>query len=364
MKDTTLTVDARELATELAWVTKHCRPSNSIPAIAAVHVGAVVGALQLRRTDYEVFAETSVYADGGGQAAILVDPAKLHKVLKGERGDADLTLSDTGLAVTVGARSVTLRAAAPLDDYPAWPVFVEGDTGAVILHPSEIARALTSVGEDSTLPQLTGVRFEDRVMVSTDRVKMTRINYTGCGKPMTALIPGAALRAFTRGDELVTIEHGKLGADGVAGGMAHIFSEQRHLIARVLDYDFPKWRQLIPDPQDAAVHVVLRRDDLLAAFGDDPDHYITLTITADGMQVVDADRDGDMAVQQQVKLVGVMRGDGLPFTVRLLARNLRACLKGSSAVLHLEATKPDRPVLLRALTDAELHLIMPIRMPA
>ena len=367
MTKNTLTVDARELAHELAWVAKHARPSNGVPALAAVHVSAVVGALQLRRTDYELFAESSVYADGGGQAAILVDPAKLSTLLKGERGDADITIGDTELAVTLGKRTVKLRSAANLDDYPQWPVFVEGDTGAAILSTDEVARALTSAGEDPTLPQLTGVRFEDRVMVTTDRLRLTRINYTGCGKPITALVPGAALRAFTRGDELVTVEHGKLGGstenDVKEGGMVHIFSGPRSIIARVLDAQFPQWRQIIPDTETATVHVVLRRDDLLAAIGAD-DHQITLTITADGVKVVDADRDGDMQIEQQVSLVGVMRGDELPFTVRLSAKLLKECLKGSSATLHFEATTPHKPVVLRALTDNELHLIMPIKIPA
>jgi DNA polymerase III sliding clamp (beta) subunit (PCNA family) len=363
MKNNTLTVDARELAGELAWIAKHSGPSRGAsPALSAVHVSALVGALQLRRTDYAVFAESSVYADGGGQAAILVDPAKLGKVLKGERGDAALTLGDTELAVTLGGRTVKLRAAAALDDYPQWPVFVEGDTGAAILSTEEVARSLTSAGEDSTLPQLTGVRFEDCAMVSTDRFRLTRINYNGCGKPMAALVPAAALRAFTRGDELVTVEHGSLAG---SADVVHIFSGQRSIIAGVLNHEFPKWRQLLPDTEAATVHVVLQRDNLLTAIaGTDDGHHITLTVTAEGIKVVDADRDGDMRGEQQVPLVGVMRGDGLPFTVRLSAKLLKECLKGTSAVLHFEATTPHKAVLLRALTDNELHMIMPLKIPA
>jgi DNA polymerase-3 subunit beta len=360
----TLTVDARELSQELAWITRAMRAKQYTPALSAVHISALVGALQLRRADFELWAQTSVYVDGGGQASVLVDPVKLASVLKGERGDVDIDITDTGLTVTVGGRTTTLRSSANLDDYPQWPVFVEGDTGAAILSTEEVARGLTSVGEDPGLPNLTGVRFEDRVMVSTNRIRLTRVNYTGCGKPMAALIPATALRTFTRGEEFVTIESGKLGADGAEGGMVHVHSGQRSIIARVLDGEFPKWRQLVPDPEAATVRVVLRRDDLLPAIGAD-DHDVTLTITGEAtMRVVDADRDGDVQVEQQVRLVGTQRADEVPFTVRLKAANLRACLKGSSAVCTLEATTPHKPVVLRALSDAEFHLIMPIKIPA
>jgi DNA polymerase III sliding clamp (beta) subunit (PCNA family) len=365
----TLTVDARELAQELTWVAKTSgRASYGTAALTAVHISAVVGALQLRRTNYETFAETSVYADGGGQAAILVDPTKLAAVLKGERGDVDIDVGDTELTVTASGRTVTLRAAANLDEYPQWPVFVSDDTGAVILSTDEITRALTSVSDDPTIPNLTGVSFEDKVMVSTDRFRLTRVNYAHCGKPMAALVPAGALRSFSRGDELVTVDRGNLAGitqEGVEGSMVHISAGQRSMIARVLEPNFPKWRQLIPDTEAAQVRAVIRRDELLAAIGAD-DHHITLTITGDGvLRVLDTDRDGDIAVEQRLRLHSIQRGDGLPFTVRVSAKNLRGCLRSvATGVVQFEATTPHQPVLLRAIGDNELHLIMPIKMPA
>jgi DNA polymerase III sliding clamp (beta) subunit (PCNA family) len=374
----TLTVDGRELTQELAWISRAMRAKQYIPALSAVHVSAVVGALQLRRSDYELWAETSVYADGGGQASILVDLAKLSSVLKGERGDVDISINATdpdkkgnptaSLTVTAGGRTVKLRSAANLQDYPDWPVFVSDDTGAAILSTTEITRALTSVSEDGTRPSLTGVSFQNKVMVSTDKFRLTRVTYAHCGKPMIALVPAGALRSFSRGDELVTVDRGNLAGitqEGVEGSMVHISAGQRSIIARVLDGDFPKWEQLIPTSEDAQVRVVIRRDELLAAIGAD-DHQITLTITDDGaLQVVDRDRDGDTEVAQQLRVHSIQCADGLPFTVRFSAKNLRGCLRSvGTGVVHFEATTSHKPVIVRALGDAELHLIMPIKLPA
>jgi DNA polymerase III sliding clamp (beta) subunit (PCNA family) len=364
MKNRTLSIDAKQLAQELAWTARTCRHNGHSPALTAVHISAVVGALRLRRTDYQLFAESNLRTQGGGQANILIDPTKLNTVLKGANGPADIDISDTEMAVTLDGRTVKLRSAGNLDDYPEWPTFIVGDYGAAILTTDELARALTSIGEDPALPMLTGVRFEDRVMVSTDRLRLTRINYAGAGMPVTALIPGAALRAFTRGDELVIIDVGQLGADGAPSGVTQVVQGQRSIIARVLKHDFPKWRQLIPDTESATVRVVIRRDELLEALSAD-DHQITLTITADGIKVLDKDRDGDMSAEQDVPLFSVSLGDGLPFTVGLRAKFLKAALKAVGAgLVHFEASNPHKPVALRALNDKELHLIMPIRMPA
>ena len=113
------------------------------------------------------------------------------------------------------------------------------------------------------------------------------------------------------------------------------------------------------------MRVVIKRDDLLKAVGPD-DNYITLTLTADGtLTAVDSDPRGEMSVTQQMPVVKVLRGDGLPFTVRMQAKNLRGALKGiASGVLHFDALTPVKPVVLRGLSGDELHMIMPVRMPA
>lgn len=354
-------VDPAALAAELAWLTKSTGRSVT-PALSAVRVNAVVGALQLRRTDYTLFRETSVPAEGGGQASILIDPVKLRDVLKRAQGFALVEITKTGLSIEVDGRSVTLKAAADLDDYPAWPVFVPGGAGAAIVTGDQLARALTSVGTDDSLPMLTGVRFEDGNMLSTDRFRLTRVAYTTHGVPLQTLVPGEALAPFTRAAELVTIDGGTLGGDGVADGMVHIATEQRSIIARTLDHEFPKWRHLIPNEDDLKVIAVLRRNDLLDAIETPGD--VTLTVdNSTTMRVTCTDRDTEVSQRVDYSLIRA-DVDDLPFTVRLNRKNLGGCLKGiGSGAVRLSATKSDKPVLLQGVGDGELHLIMPIRMP-
>ena len=357
-------IDPALLATELAWLAKSKSKTRTYgaPALQAVQVSTLVGALRLRHTDLELYRESVLPAGGGGQASVLVDPAKLRELLKGAFGFALVDVTDTGLSITVDGRAIKLRAAAGGEDYPDWPVFVSGNTGAALVTARQLKRALTSVGDDDTLPMLKGVRFEDAMMVSTDRFRLSRIAYTAHGKPMgPVLVPGEALQAFTRSEDLITIDHGRIG--DVEGGAVQVSSgEQRSIIARVSDAEFPKWKQLIPAEDTVPLVAVIRRDQLLDAIGTGDN--VTLTVRPDSILVCSTDRDGDVEVEQQIDIVVLLRGDNLPFTVRMSRKNLGGCLKGIAAgALKFMATSATKPVVLQGVGDGDLHLVMPVRIP-
>jgi DNA polymerase-3 subunit beta len=200
---------------------------------------------------------------------------------------------------------------------------------------------------------LTGVRFDGGVMASTDRFRLSCITYDSHG--FDALVPGAVLRAFASGDTVVNVEPGTVGADAK---WVRISSGGRSVLARQLDCEFPKYRQLIPT--ELPVQAMIRRDELLGAIGDS--EHVTLTLRHDDtMLVCAASRDGDMEVEQEIS--APLLGDGeLPFTVRLNSKNLAGCLKGTSAgVLKFAATTSSRPVVLTGAGDGDLHLVMPVR---
>jgi DNA polymerase III sliding clamp (beta) subunit (PCNA family) len=360
----TITVAAAGFAAEAAWIAK-ATPKSTMPIFNVVQVGVDDGVLTLRRTNLDAFAHTALPGAGGAPAAILVDAAQLAAALKGAGGDAKVDVADDRLRLAVDGRILSLTAAAvgDNDEFPAWPDFTPAADG-VILRAPQLARALTSVGHDDTLPMLTGVKFEDGMMLSTDKFRLTCIRYDDDG--FTALIPAVVLRPFASGTgtgtELVRVEHGSAGE----GSMVRLsnWGYTRTITGPVLDADFPKWRQLIPDADEMPVSVLLPRRQLLDAIsggGDD----VTLTITEDGAQVlvVSTDRKGSMEVEQAVKVIRLIRGDGLPFTIRLNAKNLAGCLKGISAgAVVLMASAPSKPILLQFSDD--LHLLMPIRIPA
>jgi DNA polymerase III sliding clamp (beta) subunit (PCNA family) len=370
----TMKIDAAMLAEEVAWLAKGKAASSAV--LPPMHLATSPDGLCLRRTDFELYRETVLPTEGGVDAAVLVllNPVKLASLLKGAAGYATLEITDLGapngvstgvVAIEVGGRRITLRSAGDVDDFPDWPLF-EPTGKPAILGAGQLARALTSVGTDDTLPMLTGVRFDDGVMASTDRFRLTAITYAEHG--FSALVPSSALRPFATGTDVVTVEHGKLVGIGVGvgyDGAVQVSSGGRSIIARVLDADFPKWRQLIPT--ELPVAAVISRTELLDALGGD---QVTLQLRADDtMTVTSSDHDGhgidsDVSIQQQIAATILDGGDELPFTIRLNTVRLTGCVKGiAGGVLKFAASTATRPVVLTGVGEDDLHMVMPIRVP-
>lgn len=365
----TMKVDAAVLAQEVAWLAK--AKASSFGVLQAVHLATTTDGLCLRRTDYELFRESVLPTEGGVDDAVLVDPVKLSALLKRATGYATLEITDFesqsesgvqhGVVIEVGGRRITLRSAGDVDDFPDWPLFQPLEKPAV-LGAGQLARALTSVGNDDTLPMLTGVRFDDGVMASTDRFRLTAITYAEHG--FTALVPSSALRPFAAGADVVTVEYGKLAGmkNPAADEMrVQVSTGGRSIIARVMDAEFPKWRQLIPT--EVSVAAMTSRAELLDALGDEV--QVTLQLRADNtMSVTSSGIHGDVSVEQEIVATVLDGGDELPFTIRLNTANLTDCVKGIvGGVLKLAATTSSRPLVLTGASDDEQHLVMPIRMP-
>jgi len=370
-----LTVNAADLARQATWIARAVPPSRSVPVLGAVEVTALVGGLRLRRTDYEVFVEAVLDADGGANATILIDPgnlvAQLKPIAKTVTGVADLTITDTHLTISSAERTVKLKAMnVGGAEFPTWPKFIPDDADETLISARQLARALVSIGTDDTLPALTALRFDEGMMVSTNRIRLSRIRYDREGG-ITASVSGAALRPFAAGDEAIFIEGGRLAGDGARIGIGALrlrSADERISITRVLDADFPKWQNLIPE--SAAVSVMFRRRDLLAAMGKGEDVTLTLEEPDDEgqgvMRVVSTDRAGDTEIEQSIEVTYLAFAGELPFTVRLARTSLEECAKGiASGALQLDANHPHKPVVLTgAGYDDDFHMMMPIRMPA
>lgn len=344
-----VTLDVADLVEELAWIGK--LKTGDVAAIRHVQLSILVGGVQLRRTDYDQFRESLIPVTGGGQSSVLINPARLASLIKPTDRDATLEITDTGLTITLGGRNgrtIRLTGESGADEFPDWPVF-DPDGQPVALGSPQLARALTSVGVDDTLPMLTAVRFEDGMMLSTNRFRLTRVTFAEHG--FTAMVPGAVLRAFATGTDVVHLERG--------GGFVRLCSGGRSIIARELDVDFPKWRQLIPD--ESVVSAMIQRAELLDAIGGD---YVTLTLRANGTMLVCAASDG-VQVEQTIDTPLLSDDEALPFTVRFTTENLAACLKSiASGVIRFAANPSPRPVMLTGPDQAgDLHLVMPVRIP-
>lgn len=362
----TLKTDAAELATAIAWIGKGTPKRQSYVApLRSAHVSVTAAGLQLRATDFDLFWETTVAAENGAAdgPAVLVNPAELGKLLKGSKGDATVTLTETSLEVVIGARTVRVNATADVDDFPEWPVFVATAEPAS-MDPADVKRVLVAAGNDATLPMLTGVKFDDGQMITTDRFRLARVDHAG-GR-FDALVPSGALKPFTVGKGgPVSVTYGRLESmDNPAADQMRIRAERdgRTITARVLDCQFPKWQHLIASAKDSATMIAeVRISDLLAAMAGvsvDLEFQSGGTITVTGRAQWD-----HSVVTVQTIAADIATDDGLPFTVRLATEYLTGALKNFTGdTVTVSASTSGRPVSLEA--GADYHLVMPQRIPA
>lgn len=345
-----LKVDADTLATEVAWL-------NKMPVIgpetAVIQVTALVSALLLRKTCFDQYREVVMPAEGGAQSSLLVDAGKLITALKTMSGKVTITVDDDGLAIKNADRVVRLKVASTAVEFPEWPQF-EGQ-GKEVVSSREMARALTSVGTDDTVPNLMVVAFDNGTMVTTDRFRLSAITYGTSG--FTGKVASSVLHAFTKTAGAVFVEAGS--CTGQKGGWVQLRSGAHTVTAPMPDIEFPKWKRLIPD--GAPLWVALSREALSGAITGEE---VTLVIDGDTLTVTSED-DG-VETEQKIGLYQIVRNDlDGPLTVTMRSKYVHDCLRGiASGLVSIQASAPDKPVVFHDVSENDLHLVMPVRKAA
>src|SRR5262249_12947621 len=275
------------------------------------------------------------------------------------------------------------------EDYPTLPALPE-DTGSLPadLFAEAIGQVAIGAGRDDTLPMLTGIRVEisgeSVVLAATDRFRLAvrELTWTALSPDVEAavLVPAktlseAAKAGIDGSDVRLSLGAGMgVGKDGLLG----ISGNGKRSTTRLLDAEFPKFRQLLPTEHTAVATIgvaelteAIKRVALVAdrgaqirmEFGDD---VLRLSAGADDVGRAEEDLPVEFA--------------GDPLTI---AFNPTYLTDGLSS-LHSERvtfgfTTPSRPAVLRptaedggvaggsgpfpaAKTDY-VYLLMPVRLP-
>ena len=166
-----LQVRKEALKSEVTWMAKM---ATDTPEASVIQVTALLGALALRRVNGEHCQETVLPVTGTAKASISVDAAKLATALRTVDGTLNIAIDNDQLVIKSSQRTVRLKASEVV--LPKWPRFVASSPRAT-LTASQLARVLTSVGTDDTLPSFTRVAFSKGLMIATDRFRMSLIKY-------------------------------------------------------------------------------------------------------------------------------------------------------------------------------------------
>lgn len=369
-------VERDGLADAVAWVARSLPSRPPVPVLGGVLLDASSGeTLTVSGFDYEVSAQCGVAATVAAEGRTLVSGRLLADITKAlPNKPVEVTVDGARVEITCGSSRFSLPTM-PVEDYPQLPDMPQR-AGAI---PADafaeaVAQVAIAAGKDDTLPMLTGVRMElegeQVTLVATDRFRLAMREFTW--QPAdgftsaSMLVPARTLSeaAKTLGASGGTVELSLGSGDGLLG----LSGTGRRTTSRLLDAEFPKYRQLLPSEQSAGATVevaaladAVKRVSLVAERGT----QVRLEFS-DGSLRLSAGGDDEGSAEEELPVEFTGTDLTIAFNPGYLLDGLAAARTDRA---HLSFTTPSRPALIKPV-DAEgnvqpgyLHLLMPVRLP-
>lgn len=255
-----------DFAEAVAWVARSLPSRPAVPVLAGVLITGTDAGLTIAGFDYDVSAEVTVPAEIASNGTVLVSGKLLSEITKAlPSKPVDVRVEGSQMLLTCGSAKFTLPAM-PVEDYPALPSLPD-ETGVVAadVFAEAVGQVAVAAGRDDTLPMLTGIKVEisgdSIVLAATDRFRLAVRELTWStsspGLENEVLVPARTLaeaaRAVTSGSDV----HLALGSGASVGEekLLGILSGGKRSTTRLLDAEFPKFRQLLPTEHTALATV-------------------------------------------------------------------------------------------------------------
>ncbi len=368
-----LSTTSAELLGQLQTASRVASTRSAVQALSGVQVHAAGGTVELRATDMEVGLRVPLIAQVEEEGTVVL-PARLLLDVARQLPSGPLTMelrsAEQDVELICGPARFHLRTLRN-EDFPPLPD-VAGDGSQVVHLPAAaftqtIAKVARSASRDETRPILTGILVSasgtELRMVATDSyrlsVKETRLEVPVDGG-FEANVPARALQELERivsaGGASETIEI------GVRANQVVFKAGDVVLSSRLIDGQFPNYRQLLPETYDHELSVpgeelvgVVRRISLMAQ----KNAPLRLSFT-----------EGELTISAQTPDVGEASEplpvpfSGEPFEIGFNPDFLRDGLESvESGDVVLKLISPLRPGLIEAGDGSGfLYLIMPIRL--
>src|SRR5882757_3896840 len=368
-----------DFADAVAWVARTLPTRPTVPVLAGVLLTGSDDGLTISGFDYEVSAEVRLAAEIASPGTALVSGRLLSDITKAlPNKPVDVQVEGTRVSLVCGSAKFSLPTMA-VEDYPTLPTLPE-ETGALAsdVFAEAIGQVAVAAGRDDTLPMLTGIRVEisgqSVVLAATDRFRLAvrELTWSAAGPDVEAavLVPAKTLSEVAKSGADGAEVHLSLGAGSAVGkdGLLGISGNGKRSTTRLLDAEFPKFRQLLPTEHTAVATVGVA--ELSEAIK-------RVALVADrGAQVRMEFSDDVGRAEEDVPVVFA----GEPLTIAFNPTYLTDGL-GS---LHSERvsfgfTTPSRPAVLRPAGDDDaqtsgsgpfpaaqteyVYLLMPVRLP-
>jgi DNA polymerase-3 subunit beta len=365
-----LTTKREDLVSKLSTVSRAVSTRAATQALSGVLLNAQGGRVTLAATDLDLGLETTLEANIQSEGSVLLPGrlfAEIARSLADPTVEIELREAERDVEIRSGGSSFHLRVL-PAEDFPNLPRPQESPglkIPAAALEES-IELVARAASRDDMRPVLTGVFVsasgKEMTMVATDSyrlaVKRTELE-AELGGELEANIPARALRELGR---ILSSEGAGETSISLLTNQAVFEAGSILLSTRLIDGQFPNFRQLLPESYEHDVRLprsefldVVRRVSQLAqrnaplrlsfAPGE-------LTVAASTPDVGDAEETMPAAFEGEPLEIG--------FNPEFLKEGIES-VEGDEVLLRL--ISPLRPGLLQPVEGEDFrYLVMPIRL--
>ncbi|MEO7197701.1 MAG: DNA polymerase III subunit beta [Solirubrobacterales bacterium] len=342
---------------------------TTLPSLGGIMLVAENGKAVARATDSELAVTVDLDAEVDGDGQLLL-PGRLLADIARSLPQGTVTIAERrderDVEITAGTARFHLRLL-DTEDFPRLPELgSESITMAALALAETVDRVARAASRDEVRPILTGIMVSVEestlTMVATDSyrlsVKRTELD-EGMAQPFEANVPARAMRELSRIIAQNSVEQVEIAMPGnqivfVAGNVT--------LSSRLIDGQFPNYRQLLPDAFDHDVRLprgelldVTRRIRYLAqrnaplkmAFAEGE-----VTVAAETPEIGDAAESMPCAFEGEAMEIA--------FNPQFFIEGIES-VETEEVVLRL--TSPLRPGLLQPAGSEDFsYLVMPIRL--
>ncbi|HET8566964.1 MAG TPA: DNA polymerase III subunit beta [Solirubrobacterales bacterium] len=365
-----LTTKREDLVSKLSIVSRAVSTRAATQALSGVLLNAADGKVTLAATDLDLGLETTLDAEVADGGAVLL-PGRLFAEVARSLADPTVEIesreAEHDVEIRSGSSSFHLRVL-PVEDFPKLPQ--PQQQGELKIPAAALEESIELVAraasKDDMRPVLTGVFVtaggSEMTMVATDSyrlaVKRTELE-ADLGGELEANIPARALRELGR---ILSSEGAGEASISLLPNQAVFVAGSILLTTRLIDGQFPNFRQLLPESYEHDVRLprsdlldVTRRVSQLAQrnaplrLSFEPGE---LTVAAETPDVGDARETMPAAFEGEALEIG--------FNPDFLREGIES-VQGDEILMRL--ISPLRPGLLEAVEGADFrYLVMPIRL--
>ena len=363
-----LTVTQENLARALSAVGRVASSKTQLPILSNILLRTDSNRLLIAATNLEIASTQYIGAKIAAPGGITI-PARLVSefVSSLPKGNVELTVKNDHLHIKAGGYSSVINGIVA-DEFPELPTIDETSSIQYSIKTEDFKKAVTqtilTASNDSTRPVLTGVYWHSHeghlYLAATDGYRLSEKKLVATKSDVAAIIPASTLQEVLRtlSDDIDEVE---LLFDET---QVRFRAGEAELVSRLIDGNFPDYRQLIPAKSETAVTIekaeFVRITKVAGLFARESGGSVTLTANSDKKTLAihsiasqlgentsespaDVSADGQVTLNSRYlgEALGVVDGDQVTF---------RFSGKLAPCVLTTSGDKADY-----------LHIIMPLK---